>query len=287
MAHVADRVAGKSSHRSSPRPESLNRVGLFLLVGCTWLWVANGLSAGESIDKAEEYWPVVSRLLDESDRSKAEVAEFIRAMGEKQAEIVPALLRILKSKKASIRLVALEFLTSLEPKATETAVEVVCLASDPDPGVRKKCIESIGRFGKCGKVGLKVLAAALEDPETRMEALNSLTSLGAEAAPVAKEVLRHIASDDYKTRGQALIVLGRSGVGGKEVLAGLIAALKKEKDPILTWVIISNLGELGLEAEPALSLIETFLGHESEAVRNFAKEAIQKIKEAKARAKDF
>lgn len=287
MAQVADRVAGKSANRSSPRPESLIRVVLFLLVACPWLWVATGLSAGEPIDRAEEYWPVVSKLLDESDRSKAEVAEFIQAMGEKQAEIVPAFLRILKNKKASIRIVALEFLTRLEPKTAETAVEVVNLASDPDPGVRKKCIEAIGRFGKCGKVGLKVLVAALEDPATRMEALNSLTSLGAEAAPVAKDVLRHIDSDDYKTRGQALIVLGRSEVGGKEVLAGLIAALKKEKDPILTWVIISNLGNLGLEAEPALSLIETFLGSENDTVRSFAKEAIQKIKEAKTKSQDF
>jgi len=119
------------------------------------------------------------------------------------------------------------------PAEQQTQMLTGYLQSDYED-VRRKAYEALGEIGPAAEGAVPVLADALRDPETRLEALLALDQIGY-AAVAAAPMLVHLVQDEdiFVTAGErefACMLLGNFGSAPKYALPALTDVLLTDAD---------------------------------------------------------
>jgi HEAT repeat protein len=116
---------------------------------------------------------------------------------------------------------ALQALTT-EPLATPFLEP---LSRDDDREVRSWALWALSRLGPAG---LAVICAALRDGtiECRLDAVNALAKLGADAEPAVSSLVSALRDEDTRVRNRAMSTLGK--LGSRAILGPLMALFEAE-----------------------------------------------------------
>jgi hypothetical protein len=112
-----------------------------------------------------------------------EIAAFAReAGGETASWSVPALVRALETGPSPSRMLAVETLAALGPRATGSGAALARVLTDPraEPPLRAKAAHALGRIGERGPAIVGALSAAADAPTAavRLAASDALRRLG-------------------------------------------------------------------------------------------------------------
>jgi HEAT repeat protein len=163
---------------------------------------------------------VLARVLREQHRDLAVLNATLSALAASGEEVLPALLELLESPEADLRMyVALALGLRGDARAVPALVRAL---EDGDANVRFHALEALGRLR--ARAAAPAVAAMAESPDfsDAFAALDALGALGDET--VTPRILPLL--DDALLRSPALAALGR--LGGEEAVAPLAALLARE-----------------------------------------------------------
>lgn len=176
-------------------------------------------------------------------------------MGPKAAAAVPTIAAALKDSSAAVRAHAAQALGAIGAAAKPAVPELAVLIADPDRVVRREAIEAIARIHPGPEVSAPLLAKVLEkaDPQVRHAAITALAERGAAAVPVLIKALGHKPATYW-----ACLVLAQIGPDAKEAVPALTALIDDPRPEIRREAILA-LAQIGPAAAPALPQIRKAL----------------------------
>jgi HEAT repeat protein/S1-C subfamily serine protease len=176
---------------------------------------------------------LVKALGDKDSFVRRLVVDALRQIGSPTPNDLPDLLPFLESASPEARFYVLAALAALghEKQAAPAATAVLKAAGDPDVGVRRQALRTIGSMA--GAIGEKEARAALEkgledrDGRVRSAAAEALITAVKSDVPKLLELLKH---KEAGVRFQAAQALGRLGDKARPALADLKNVISREKD---------------------------------------------------------
>jgi len=166
------------------------------------------------------------------------------------AEDVSLLSERLKNPSPLVRSYAARALGDSGEAARAVARDLVPLAGDPDPLVRREAAHALLKIRPDREIIRPLIKKLLaeSDPGTRNRILNAIADLGKAAVPNLIEALK-----DDEAAPYACVVLGTIGPEAAEAAPALAERLKAEKRPEVRQQLAMALGAVGTEkAVPAL-----------------------------------
>jgi HEAT repeat protein len=199
---------------------------------------------------------------------------------EKIRDVLAASLR--GDKKPVVRRAAAKALGQMKGRAIG-AVDVLALAlKDTDAKTRMEAAQSLRSLGRNADEALADLQTALKNVKlerlTRIHCASALGNIGsAESVPVLKDILGDAKNhtDLRRACAQALGDLGSKAADAVPALAGALTA--KESETILRRTCAEALDQMGSEARPALPALRTALKDEDQFVRSLSLHAISQM----------
>ncbi len=127
---------------------------------------------------------------------------------------VPALMRELRDRDASVRVRAAKALSTLGPAGRPAVPLLVEALKDPDPDVRSLALKALRRIAPDASAGgndVSLYVEELRDPNpgVRLQAAKALGSMGPAAGAAAQALLEATADTDRDVRRQATDALNR------------------------------------------------------------------------------
>jgi len=157
-----------------------------------------------------------------------------------------------RSGDAAGRLKAIQALGQHGPRTAGTVDLLVAQLKDQSPQVRAQAADALGRLGEVAKPAAPALAALLADPDktVRREALNSLLQIGPEPGTLRPLIIKALDEADPAVR---MAVLHQLAELGKQIVPGLIEALKTDGGGFYACLVLAAIGPEAAEAVPALA----------------------------------
>jgi HEAT repeat protein len=178
--------------------------------------------------------------------------------GEKAAEAVPALTKLLSDGSPAIRAHAAHALGGIGAPAKSAASALTSLLKDDDALVRRQAVKALVAIKPGPQVMIPLVTKLLDDsdPGVRLRILNAAAEAGASAVPGLIEALK-----DEKAAYWACLVLREIGPEAKAAVPALAAKLK-DADPEIRREAALTLGAMQEAAVPVLSQLEAALDDE-------------------------
>ena len=249
--------------------------------------------------------PLIEALKDDSELVVSRACSALATMGPDAKEAVPALIEVLNlpsggwaaaqalgaigpdARSASLPLIltlnskdfnarnwAAWALGFISPPVESAVPDLIKALKDDEDGVRCNAAEALGRIGPEAKPAVLALIEALSDKSYGVpsHAAEALGRIGSETAvPALIEALKNY---DWDTRREAATALGQIGSVVPTIVLALIEALKDD----VARAAAQALGRFGPEAMAAVpALVEVLQNHESQNMRDAAREALRKI----------
>jgi HEAT repeat protein len=199
------------------------------------------------------------------------------ALEKVSKDSVPALLKLLDSKEAPVRIAAVLALGEAGMEAKEALPILANLAGkDADPGVRRSALvalRSIGGMELKGQADKVSLALKDQDKDVRAQAALTLAEIGAAGEQALPDLMAALADKDAvvsKAAGDALGKLGAVAVNP------LVEALK-DPNPVVRRNATMALKDLGAKAKNAVPMLIDTLHDSDDATRRFAALALSEI----------
>ncbi len=210
----------------------------------------------------------------------------------------------------ALRELAIEAIAVVGPDAKSAIPMLLRLINSPSESTRRKSVTALGRMGAAAQLAVPSLMESLafdESPAVRDAAETAFARIGTSAVPA----LTHLLGDqDSELRQRAARSLGQMGVPAKPAVGPLKKLFNDPKPEVRlsaaksVWVITKQAHdslpvfvemlkssdrqlriqafrlltkELGVQATPARPAIAKLLDHSSNAVRQAAKSALERI----------
>jgi HEAT repeat protein len=209
--------------------------------------------------------------------------------GPGSPEVVPALVRELKSKNSLARAEAAFDLGQLDKKAKPAQKALRSALHDADPYVRLQAAEALLRIDPEDKQAMKILIRSLNDKGLgiRTAAGGVLAELGPIAWPALPSVLAALNDDSAKVRRFAVYALGQIGREASmkdpwvpAAVRGLTTRIQKDPNPPVRAVAIRSLANYGLAAKGSLPTISRALMDQNLEVASNAVDCLTRFPEA-------
>lgn len=165
--------------------------------------------------------PALIELLNADIVLRLAAGEALAAIGR------PAMVPVIeasRSKDPNVRAAAAVLLGQFATRDVESSMRIVDMVDDPDPGVRKSVIASLGSVARFAREGLD---RALEDPdpEVRAAAERTLRDLADSSENKIRVARLDLSSPYANNRVNAALALGSHGAAASSALPELHAAL--------------------------------------------------------------
>jgi len=233
-------------------------------------------SVRQLVDRGPAIWPAVKRGL----KAPGEMTRFW-TLGVLSEVIVvksrAAIAGLLGDKEIRVRAAAAYALGAHRDKAVTKWL--LGALQDKDLNVRFAAAVALGRVRDPAAVPALIVALRDQDEDVRAYACLALGDIGDKAA--TKKLAERLREDIVpQVRGFAAMALGK--LKDPKSLPALLAQGRDEKDAKALAAALHALGELG---DPkAIPVIEPHLKHSSEDVREYAKDALKRLKSGPERA---
>jgi len=200
---------------------------------------------------------------------------------------VLALVRGISSDVAGIRSGSVSALSDLaggldDASAATLAEKFVGLLADPDDDTRVQAATALVRLGKRAA---PALAAAIDDPERRLFAMELLAASGPGAEPALDRLALVLGGDDVTAAGEAALAVAAIGPPAARLVpvlekllasggsAGTDSAERKRQH----YAVAYALGRIGVEAQPALERLRELSRSDDELLATVATWSALKI----------
>ena len=213
------------------------------------------------------------KQLDDKDREISNSAsDHLKQFG---AEVVPHLIKALKSSDSRIRSNAARTLGEVGPGAKDAVPDLIQALQDSDENVGHAAIDALERMKLEPDVAIPIFINLLKSKDYYLShtASDNLVEIGKEAIPHLIDVLK---SDSPNARTIAAVALGKIQPKATEAVPALSEALKDE-DWDVRMRSADALGEIGAEAKAAIPFLINAMGDGNEGVRSAAVDALKKI----------
>jgi len=203
---------------------------------------------------------------------------------------VLALVRGLANDAAGVRSGSVSALSDLAPTLDDAAAATLAekfveLLADPDDDTRVQAATSLVRLGRRGA---GPLAAAIEDPDRRLFAMELLAAIGPDAAPALDRLAKVLEAGDPAAAGEAALAIAAIGPPAARLVPALdkllsspaggdSAAGKQQR-----YAVAYALGRIGAEAKPALERLQVLGTSDDEMLATVATWSALKIGPADA-----
>jgi len=256
------------------------RMKALLLAAGGWLMLTGASAcAGEVAVKG-----LIGALSGTAEPARLAAIDELGAQGEKAAEAVAPLTKLLGDKSAAVRAHAADALGKIGEPAKSAAPELVELLGDSDELVRREAAKALVALRPGPKVMMPLFEKTMEgaDPAVQMRILNAVSEAGEAAVPGLINALKN-----EKIAYWACIVLRDIGPPAKAAVPALVEALKSPRPDVRREAVLA-LGAMNDAALPAVPQIAATLGDEhAVAAATFVLGQLGKISadaEAKIRA---
>ena len=175
---------------------------------------------------------------------------------------VPAVVEALKDEDVSVRLAALNALSSIDPEATGLSA-VAAAVTDEAVDVRQRTINLLAQWGPKARAATPQLqAAAIKDelPFCRQQALEALWAIKPGAKTLVPTVAEAVKDPDKDVRQAAFRLAVGLGPEAKAAVPALVEQFQKTQDNEERYLIVGVLQELGPAAKEAVPALTEFLG---------------------------
>jgi HEAT repeat protein len=203
---------------------------------------------GRIAPDAKQGVPVLIQALDDKNEDVREAA--MNAVSKFGADAVPALIEVLKAKKTPRSLEAARALAEIGGQAEGAIPTLKTWLYAADITWQSAAGQALG---KIGKPAVRVLVEATKDSQesTRVNAVNALTAVGAEAVP---DLVDALGNKHVDVRRLAAMHLAGQYVNDKMVVLGLAYSLKDEDEQVRLSCAqgLQNLGLMAKLAAPKL-----------------------------------
>ena len=175
------------------------------------------------------------------------------------------------------RMAVCSVLESINP-LPEVAPQLLLMCfNDSNPRVRKRAISVASRVYCDDPAIVAALIESLDDPQTCVEAMKALGSLGPAAKPAVVPLSQFLVSEDPSVKLSAAQSVWSISGDAPKVLPAAQSVLRNEQDAMLLREAAGLLGDLATEARPAVDYVKRLLQHDEISVQAVAKRAIAKI----------
>ena len=251
-----------------------------------------GLMTPPRLMRLDESVDALTRALNDPDDDVKGMAasSIVRLRAWRGKDVVPALIKALKSDEEMMPYFAVEALGQLGPAAEEAipallemikhddfwfvadraaealgkigpaAVPLLLEAlNNSNEAVRAHAAEALGGVGDGGHVAIPKLIAALkhdEDAGVRAAAARALGEMAGGNAEAVSALIEALSDSDRNVRGAAVRALGRVGSKAKAAVAALVALLDKVE---CNEAIYRTFGAIGPDAKAAIPVLEAAL----------------------------
>ena len=183
---------------------------------------------------------------------------------------------------------------ALREMGVDAVPQVKKMMTDSDPRIRRMAMDILYSLSTQGGAEFpgsldRPLIAALDDPEldVRSQVPLILGRIGTASDVVLPTLLKTLQDDKHKTvRSNTVIALGYMGRELKEgdaslkrIVEALANATVNDSDPLVRGYSALYLGQLGTKSEAAVPALLRATDDQTEMVRNYALEALLKIKD--------
>jgi HEAT repeat protein len=191
---------------------------------------------------------------------------------------------------AGVRSGSVSALSDLAPTLDDAAAATLAekfveLLADPDDDTRVQAATSLVRLGRRGA---GPLAAAIEDPDRRLFAMELLAAIGPDAAPALDRLATVLEAGDPAAAGEAALAIAAIGPPAARLVPALdkllsspaggdSAAGKQQR-----YAVAYALGRIGAEAKPALERLQVLGTSDDEMLATVATWSALKIGPADA-----
>ncbi len=218
-----------------------------------------------NVDKAK-LRPLLSTFADRlkediSPAVQARIANLIGKMGENGKPALEHLEKALKNKDEQVRAESANAIGNIGRDAKESIAKLIPLFEDKAVVVRSAVVYSIVRLGPEAISALPQLLIVLEKDSSvdiRREAAKSIAFLGSPTAERATPVLvRCLGTEkEAEVRRQIVVALGKMGLAIKPHMAGIVTALKEDKDPTVRLYLVRTIAKcLGTQVKEYLPVL--------------------------------
>jgi outer membrane protein assembly factor BamB len=202
------------------------------------------------VQRAGRSLPLLRQFLNRRNEDlHLETFQIIQRIGP---PAIPLLVELLRHKRTSFRLSALNELIDLAPDTESIQLALRRALRDNDPMVAGDAARALGSLGPRASPSIRALVKTLshENPYVRIYAAEALASIGPKASAATNDVARALGDPIPGVRWAAAEALAGIGPGAQSAVPQLIEALKDE----FLYVRIcaaGALGSIGLKAQPA------------------------------------
>lgn len=166
----------------------------------------------------------------------------------------------------------------------------VILTDDPVSKTRNEAALALTKMTPASAGAIDALSRAMDDPDdfVRMNVALALRRLGKDALPAVPNLLRALDDDRNNTnlgvfhqtiQHIVVLALSRATAGTGDAVGPVTTALGKNDTHEMRRVVAQALGEIGPPAREAIPLLQKMAAEKEPLIREFAEEAIAKIKE--------
>jgi HEAT repeat protein len=229
------------------------------------------------LDTREQVVFLVLTLADDPQPRVREGVADVLGWGFAPEQCMPALIRMLDDREASVRAAAAKSLARMHPEATEAFPRLIELLEDPDIICRRHAAHAVWQLGKKKpREVVTIFRQALSDPDylTRVAAAGWLGEMETDAADALPDLAEHaLGETNLHVRLAATMALGRLGLPAIPVLTKLL----RDWDRDIRSTAAHGLGRIGPAAKESVQDIQPLLNDRDAYVRKAATDALHRI----------
>jgi HEAT repeat protein len=213
---------------------------------------------------------------------RLEALRALGSLGEQAAEVVPALLELLRKGPEDLRAPALLALGQIGARPELVVPVLVEQLTGEDAEFRRFAAAELEKFGEHAAPAIPALIKALEDLTVADWAVFAQAACGTQAVKAIVGAFDHKIA---RVRWRAVMAIERMGRSGAKLAeAQLCGLLSSDPDSEVRGAAATALGRLGSLSDATLTKIEGALGDSDWSVRLNALEAFARGDETNARA---
>ena len=235
-----------------------------------------------------ELQKLIIDLQSQNWNDQVKTAHSLGEMGSDAERAIPALVRVIKTGRAEVRVISLIALLKIDPTMRDM-VPILLYSVEGEGQAQEPVLEQeLGlqqdAFWKWGSLVrtkvdpsiLPLLVDALResDADIRTLAVLLLGNLARESSEALRYVLEASKDPDKQVRGAVLRVLSRIGPRLEEVIPALLAGLKDSEPEVRTYAVIA-LGRLGAKTKKVIPALTRALSDEESQVRFVALKVLE------------
>jgi HEAT repeat protein len=245
--------------------------------------IVRGYVAGETFfqGRPSSYWSKAIR--NDDPKAHQETMATLKKGGD---AVVPVLIVLLRDRTppeeeaVEVRWRAAELLGDLGSASAAAAPALADALVEGDPHVRSVAAKALGQIGPAAKAAVPklntILNSKLTNSSGRIEALQALARMGAEARPVHETLVSLLKDQDEHVRWLAAKVLGKIGPPAAAAMPALIAALKDEDDEVREHAA-EALGDIGPSAPQAAAAVIALTAVLKDPKANVRRDAVRSL----------